>query len=105
MFLWIKDLSLLLVVAAVLGCFASGQFTWMSTWLPELFPTRMRATGAGFVFNASRVPAALAVLVAGALITAFGGYGNAATVIAGIYLLGIVAAPFLPETLGKPPPS
>jgi MFS family permease len=105
LFLWVTDLNLLLVVAAALGCVASGQFTWMSTWLPELFPTRMRATGAGFVFNASRVPAALGVLVAGALITTFGGYGNAATAIAGIYVIGIVAAPFLPETLGKPLPA
>jgi hypothetical protein len=77
----------------------------MSSWLPELFPTRMRATGAGFIFNASRVPAALGVLVAGALITAFGGYANAATAIAAIYVLGIAAAPFLPETVGKSLPS
>jgi len=104
LFLWIKDLSLLLVVAALLGCFASGQFTWMSTWLPELFATHLRATGAGFVFNASRIPAALGVLVAGALITTFGGFGNAATAIAAIYILGLIAAPFLPETLGKPLP-
>jgi MFS family permease len=105
LFLWIKDLSLLLAVAAVLGCFASGQFTWMSTWLPELFATHLRATGAGFVFNASRVPAALGVLIAGALITTFGGFGNAATAIAAIYILGLVAAPFLPETVAKPLPA
>jgi MFS family permease len=105
LFLWIKDLSLLLAVAALLGCFASGQFTWMSTWLPELFATHLRATGAGFVFNASRVPAALGVLIAGALITAFGGFGNAATAIAAIYILGLVAAPFLPETVAKPLPA
>jgi len=105
LFLWVKDLSLLLVAAALLGCFASGQFTWMSTWLPELFATHLRATGAGFVFNASRVPAALGVLVAGALITAFGGFGNAATAIAAIYILGLIAAPFLPETVAKPLPT
>jgi MFS family permease len=105
LFLWTKDLSLLLVVAALLGCFASGQFTWMSTWLPELFATHLRATGAGFVFNASRIPAALGVLIAGALITAFGGFGNAATAIAAIYILGLIATPFLPETVAKPLPA
>jgi MFS family permease len=105
LFLWVTDLGPLLVVAALLGCFASGQFTWMSTWLPELFATRMRATGAGFVFNASRIPAAFGVLVSGALITTFGGFGNAATAIAAIYLLGLIAAPFLPETVAKPLPS
>jgi MFS family permease len=91
--------------AALLGCFASGQFTWMSSWLPELFPTRMRATGAGFIFNASRVPAACGVLISGAVIVYFGGYGNAATTIALIYVLGLVACPLLPETAGKALPA
>ncbi len=104
-FLWIHDLRLLLCVVALLGCFSSGQFTWMSTWLPELYPTRMRATGAGFIFNASRIPAACGVLIAGGLIVYFGGYGNAAMTIATIYILGLIAAPFLPETVGKPLPA
>jgi len=105
LFLWIGDPNLLLVVAALLGCVASGQFTWMSTWLPELFPTRVRATGAGFVFNASRVPAALGVLISGALISFLGGYSHAATAIALIYILGLAAGPFLPETRGDPLPA
>jgi MFS family permease len=105
LFLWTTDLNMLLVMAALLGCFASGQFTWMSTWLPELYPTRMRATGAGFIFNAARIPAACGALIAGTLIAKFGGYGNAAMIIATIYLLGLGCAPLLPETLGKPLPN
>jgi MFS family permease len=105
LFQWTSNLRLLLADAALLGCFASGQFTWMSSWLPELFPTRMRATGAGFTFNASRVPAACGVLISGAVIVYFGGYGNAATTIALIYVLGLVACPLLPETAGKALPS
>ena len=104
MFLWTPSLATLLTIAALLGCFSSGQFTWMSTWLPELYPTRMRATGAGFIFNASRIPAAFGVLIAGAIIAQLGGYGNAAMTIATVYLLGLAAAPFLPETHGKPLP-
>lgn len=104
LFLWSTNLSAILVLAALLGCFASGQFTWMSTWLPELYPTRIRATGAGFIFNVSRIPAALGVLIAGAAIAYFGSYGNAATTIALIYLLGLAVGPFLPETRGKPLP-
>ena len=104
MFLWTPSLTALLTIAALLGCFSSGQFTWMSTWLPELYPTRMRATGAGFIFNASRIPAAFGVLIAGAIIAQFGGYGNAVMTIATVYLLGLAAAPFLPETHGKPLP-
>jgi MFS family permease len=105
LFFWTTDLRMLLVIAALLGCFSSGQFTWTSTWLPELYPTRMRATGAGFIFNAARIPAAFGVLIAGGLIAKFGGYGNAAMIIALIYVLGFICAPLLPETLGKPLPA
>jgi MFS family permease len=103
-FIWTHELSQLLVVAVFLGFFASGQFTWMSTWLPELFPTEVRASAVGFIFNAPRVLAAIGVLIAGTLIVHFGGYGNAAMTVASIYVLGLVAGPFLPETRGKPLP-
>jgi MFS family permease len=103
-FLWSQDLAFLLIVSGFLGCFVAGQFTWMSAWLPELYPTRMRATGAGFAFNGPRLVAWAGPLISGALIVSFGGYGRAATIVAAIYLLGLVAAPFLPETGGKPLP-
>jgi hypothetical protein len=38
------------------------------------------------------------------LIVGLGGYGKAATIIGLFYILGLVAAPFLPETRGKPLP-
>jgi MFS family permease len=40
----------------------------MAAWLPELFPTRIRATGAGFVFNAPGFVAWIGPLIAGTLI-------------------------------------
>jgi MFS family permease len=104
LFLWTHDLYLLLVVAAIVGLFGSGQITWMSVWLPELYPTRMRATGVGFIFNAPRLVAAGGTLMAGRLIVRFGGYENAAMIVATIYLLGLAVGPFLPETRGKPLP-
>lgn len=103
-FLWTHELDTLLIVAGFLGLFASGQFTWMSAWLPELFPTRLRATGVGFIFNAPRVLAAIGVFIAGTLIVYFGGYGNAAMIVATVYVLGLCVGPFLPETRGKPLP-
>ena len=103
-FFWTQDLQMLLVVAAVLGLFASGQFTWMSAWLPELFPTQLRATGVGLIFNGPRILAAIGVLIAGTLIVYFGGYGNAAMIVATIYILGLLICPFIPETRGKPLP-
>jgi len=104
LFLWTHDLTLLLVVAGVNAFFSLGQYTWMSTWLPELYPTRMRATGVAFVFNAPRFIAFLGPLVAGQLIAHFGGFGNAATTVSAIYVLGFFAARHLPETRGAPLP-
>jgi MFS family permease len=105
LFLWTQDLALLLVTAAALGWFATGQYSWMPAWLPELFPTRIRATAAGFVFNAPRFIACVGPLISGNLIATFGGYSQAALVIAAVYVLGLAAAPFLPETRGKPLPA
>jgi MFS family permease len=104
LFLWTHNLGLVLLVAAVNGYFSLGQYTWMSTWTPELFPTRVRATGVSFIFNTPRFIAFLGPIFAGALIVRLGGFGNAATIVASIYILGLIAAPFLPETNRKPLP-
>jgi MFS family permease len=104
LYLWTQDLNLLLLAAAINAFFTLGQYSWMPVWLPELFPTRSRGTGIAFVFNAPRFIAFLGPLFAGTLIVQFGGYGKAAMIFACIYFLGFVAAPFLPETKGKPLP-
>jgi hypothetical protein len=39
--------------------------------------------------------------MAGTLVVRFGGYGNAAMIVATIYLPGLAVGPFLPETRGK----
>ena len=104
LFLWTHDLTLLLVVTAVNGFFTLGQYSWMPVWLPELFPTRVRATGIAFAFNTPRFVAFIGPLIAGQLIANFGGFGNAAVKISFIYVLGFVATFFLPETRGKPLP-
>jgi MFS family permease len=101
LFLWTRDLDLLLVAAAVNAFFTLGQYSWMPVWLPELFPTRSRATGLAFTFNAPRFIAFLGPLFAGVLIVQFGGFSRAAMIIACIYILGFCVAPFLPETNGK----
>jgi MFS family permease len=101
LFLWTHDLQLLLVAAAFNAFFSLGQYTWMPTWLPELYPTRMRATAVAFGFNAPRFVAFLGPLIAGNLIVEFGGFGNSAVIVSMIYFLGLAAAPFLPETVGK----
>src|SRR5579863_797179 len=105
LFLWTTDLNMLLVAAAVNAFFTLGQYSWMPVWLPGLFPTRSRATGIAFSFNAPRFIAFLGPLFAGALIVQFGGFARAAMIISVIYVLGFCVTPFLPETNGKPLPA
>jgi MFS family permease len=105
LFLWAQDLTFMLIGAGLCGIFVSGQYTWMAAWLPELFPTRMRATAAGFVFNMPRLIAWTGPLISGWLITQAGGFSQAAVAISSIYILSLAAAPFLPETRGKPLPA
>ncbi|HEY3685267.1 MAG TPA: MFS transporter [Streptosporangiaceae bacterium] len=100
LFLWTHNLGLAVVVLVVNGFFTLGQYTWMPVWLPELYPTHLRATGAAFVFNAARFIAFLGPLLAGAIISKLGGYGIAATVVGLIYILGLAIAPLVPETRG-----
>ena len=104
-FLWTHDLNLLLLAAGVNGFFSLGLYSWMPVWLPELFPTRIRATGVAFVFNSPRFIAWLGPILAGQLVANFGGFSNAAMTMALIYLVGLLSAPFLPETRGKPLPA
>ncbi len=101
-YLLVKEIHLLLLVFAVFGFFTQGVFSWTAVWLPELFPTRMRATAAGFIFNTPRLISAVAPLIAGSLIVSLGGYGMTATIVALFYILGLITVPFLPETNGKP---
>lgn len=101
LFLWTHGIDALLFVAAVTGFFSLGQYSWMPTWLPELYPTHMRSTGIAFCFNMPRLLAWVGPLFAGGLIAHFGGYGPAAVTVGFIYLVGIALTPFLPETVGK----
>jgi MFS family permease len=105
LFFWTQDLKLLLILACVNAFFSNGQYTWMPVWLPELYPTRMRATALAFAFNAPRFVAFLGPLLAGTMIVQFGGFGHAAMVLALIYFVGIAAAPFLRETRGQSLPA
>ncbi|HEY6361918.1 MAG TPA: MFS transporter [Vicinamibacterales bacterium] len=104
LFFGTDSLPLLLLFCAINAVFTLGQFTWCSAWLPEAFPTSIRATAIGFCFNAPRFVAFLGPLVAGTLITAFGEYGRPALLVSLVYVVGVAATPFFPETRGAPLP-
>jgi MFS family permease len=93
-----------LALLPVLGFFNNGIFTGFTIYLPELYPTRLRATGAGFCFNIGRVLAAAGPFVTGALVAGLGSFGRAASAVALIYAVGLAILPFAPETRGRPLP-
>jgi hypothetical protein len=82
---------------SVFGVF--GSFTY---YLPELFPTRLRTTGAGFCYNIGRVIAAIGPFVVGAISSR----GTNAAVDVLFYvgfvpLMGILFMPWVIETKGR----
>lgn len=93
-----------LLLLPILGFFNNGIFSGFPIYLPELFPTRIRATGAGFCFNAGRVLAAIGPFLTGSLVAALGSFGRAASFVALVYLVGLLILPFAPETRGRPLP-
>jgi MFS family permease len=103
-YMWAQSMGALLVAVTVFGFFTGGIWAWAPVWLPELFPTRIRGTAVAFCFNAPRWISCIGPVIAGTLIVGFGGYGPAATIVGSFFILGVVAAPFLPETNGKPLP-
>jgi SHS family sialic acid transporter-like MFS transporter len=81
------------------GFVATLFFGWLALYLPELFPTRVRATGTGLAYNSGRFATAFGVLAAGFLFSALGGdYPQVGTICAGIYALGFVVIWWAPDT-------
>jgi MFS family permease len=100
------DWSFLAVVVLV-GGFTASFYGWLPLYLPELFPTRLRATGQGFSFNSGRIIAAGGALSMGFLMSEkvfAGSYAKAGATITLIYLAGMAIIWFAPETRGQPLP-
>ena len=97
--------SALIATVFFAGLFTAAFYGWFPLYLPELFPTRVRATGQGVSYNSGRVFAAFGAILGGQLVAYFGGsYAKMGTVITMVYLVGMVVIWFAPETKGKPLP-
>jgi len=93
------------VVVCLVGAVTAAFYGWLPLYLPELFPTRVRATGQGLSFNFGRILAAVGTFYMGYLVALFGGdYGKAMAAITLIYVVGMIMIWFAPETKGKPLP-
>ncbi len=96
------------------GAFSATFYGFLPLYLPELFSTRVRATGQGFSYNFGRIIAAVGALQTGAL-TGWvqsielaswldKGIPAACTLLSLVYFVGVVIIWFAPETKGKPLP-
>ena len=95
-----------LILTFVVGGFTATFYGWLPLYLPELFPTRVRATGQGLSFNAGRVLAAVGALYSGQLVQSFdGSYAKAGAIITLVYIVGMALVWVAPETKGKPLPA
>jgi len=94
--------SYFLFCTFVAGALTASFYGFFPLYLPELFPTAVRATGQGFAFNFGRIIAAVGGLQTANLMALFkNSFANAASVMAAIYLVGMIIVWFGPETKGR----
>ena len=92
-------------MVVVTGAATASFYGFLPLYLPELFPTRVRATGQGVAFNLGRVFAAAGALLGGQLVAAFdGSFPRAGATVTLVYLVGLALVWLAPETRGRPLP-
>ena len=89
----------LLALGPLVGFFGTGFFSLFGTMLAELYPTSIRGSAQGFVYNTGRAASALAPFAIGAIADRHGlGYGLALN--SAFFLVGAALIFTLPETRG-----
>jgi MFS family permease len=97
--------AVFLVMAFVVGAATAAFYGWLPLYLPELFPTRMRATGQGLGYNSGRIFAAVGAIQMGRLMNFYeGSYAKAGAAMTLVYAAGLVLIWLAPETRGRPLP-
>ena len=80
------------------GFVATLFFGWLAVFLPQMFPTRVRATGSGLAYNSGRFATAAGVLLAGLLFATLGGdYSRVGSLCSMIYAVGMLVVWLLPQ--------
>ena len=94
--------TVLLWLGPVVGYFGSGHFSMFGSFVAELFPTAVRATGQGTVYNIGRMAGALAPLTVGVLAAIPGvGIGLALSCTSAFFLLAAALTFTLPDRSGQ----
>ena len=108
-FWYMKSFQDIFWMIPLMGFCQLTLFGGYAIYLPELFPTRLRSSGISFCYNVGRLVAATGPLALGLLTSrVFAGYPEpmryAGVSMCGVFLIGLLALPFAPETRGKPLP-
>jgi len=105
----LKNISDIFWMIPLMGFAQLALFGGYAIYLPELFPTRLRSTGTSFCYNVGRFAAAAGPLTLGLLTSrVFAGHAEpmryAGVTMCLVFLVGLAALPFAPETKGQPLP-
>jgi len=113
-FWYLKSFYDIFWMIPIMGFCQLSLFGGYAIYFPELFPTRLRSTGTSFCYNVGRLVAAAGPSTLGLLTSqVYGGYKSvdpalpiryAGVTMCGVFLIGLCALPFAPETKGKPLP-
>ncbi|HUB12796.1 MAG TPA: MFS transporter [Acetobacteraceae bacterium] len=104
LFLALKDYTLYPYLLPIYGFFVIGVFSGHAVYLPELFPTHVRATAVSFCNGTGRIVTSTGPLIAGLLVGYFGGFNQGAAIMTGFALLSVLAMFLGRETREDPLP-
>ena len=98
----IHGVNLVMVCLPIFGFLTLGMHAGYAVYFPELFPTRLRGTGAGFCFNGGRILAVPVLLISGWMQHDWGfTLTDAASILSLLFLVGAATLLFAPETRGR----
>ena len=110
----LKSFNQIFWMLPMMGFCQLSLFGGYAIYFPELFPTRLRSTGTSFCYNVGRLVAAPGPSALGLLTSVvYAGYKSvdsslpfryAGVTMCAVFLIGLAALPFAPETKGKPLP-
>ncbi|HEY6448465.1 MAG TPA: MFS transporter [Acidobacteriaceae bacterium] len=95
LFAFIRNADALLVIGPLVGFFGTGYFSGFSVIASELFPTALRGSAMGFVYNIGRLLSAVAPWAIGR-ISQNAGLGSALCITSAAFLLAALIATALP---------
>jgi MFS family permease len=108
-FWFLDEFWQIFVFIPIMGFCQLALFGGYAIYFPELFPTRLRSTGTSFCYNVGRLVAAVGPSALGLLTSkVFHGYPEpmryAGVAMCLVFIVGLLALPFAPETRGQPLP-